>query len=182
MEAECRAKSEWVGRSGALMLGGPGTYTEYTSDRVIIGNRPGALHWAIALVFGSIALLLCWLLRDAPWVAGLFFVVFGVLPLLPLLCRMRYEISREGLQRRGKALGISQRRDWPLTADSAVRVETYQDRDSDNHGWTRHQTQIRVREGWIGVSESGNLESARDFAGRMAAAAGVPLFGQAGSK
>jgi hypothetical protein len=171
--APVRRRVGAVGRSGAFVLGGPGTYVEYGADRVVVGNRPGAFHFAVAVVFPLGLLFLWWLLRDAGCVGALFFLVMGVPPLLILFNTQQWEIVPGALRARGRAFGIARSRDWTLPPDGGVRVERFQDSD----GWTTYQIQIGTAEGWIGVAEAANPEPVRELGARVAEVAGVPFAG-----
>lgn len=75
----------------------------------------------------------------------------------------------------GRAAGIVVRRDWHLPADSAVRIGTRLETDEGPSQWTIHQAQILTDRGWIALAESMERRRAREFAERLARAAGVGI-------
>jgi hypothetical protein len=162
---------------GAWNLRGPGVYVHATPDRLTIGHRPGPFHYFLSVVFPSIALGVIWVVgREAWWAAAAVGLLFGVVPLLPLLNRQRYEVSPGELRAAGRALGVRGEKRWPLPPDAAVRVESVPTWDNAVC-WTQFQAQIKVADGWVGVAELlHDPEPVRAFARQMAAAAGVPFL------
>lgn len=174
-----------VYRGGAWNLRGPGVYTILEPGRAIIGHRPGFFHYAVATFFPSVALGVIWLIgREVWWFAAGVGLLFGLLPILPLLNTQRYEVSPGLLRAGGRALGLRIDRRWPLPADSAVRVERFDELDwNDNSRWPRYQAQVKVADGWVAVAELlHDPEPVRAFARQLAEAAGVPLLGKRGAQ
>lgn len=162
--------------AGAFVLRAPGTYVRAAPDRFVIGNRPGTFHRVVAggsLAVGLAAGYLFWTVEP---ILGGFIAFFFALPLLTLLNTQRYEVFRGVLRARGKALGQEQQRDWPLPADSTVRILGYPYFDADGPTpWTAHQVQLRADGFWVPLAESLNREEVVPVARQVAAAAGVPL-------
>ena len=170
---------ERVWRAGAYNLKNPGTYVNVSSERIVIGNRPGRFHYTIAIVFPCLAIAVAWMIgRQLWWLAAIFILLFGVFPILPLFNRQRFEIERGVLKARGRALGRETHRDWPLHPQGAVRVEDWWYRDSDSpHTWPQFQLQLRTPDGWIGVAELlHDREPLLRLAHDVSVVSGVPLL------
>lgn len=162
--------------TGAFVLDAPGTYVAELEGSLIIGNRPGLLHYAIAIGVPAFCLALLGLLRDVWWLGAVALVLFGIPATLVAFNSQRYEITAGRVMMRGRAAGFATRRDWPLPAGAAVRIGTRIERDEGTpYLWTAYQTQILTDNGWIAVAESMRRDRALEFAGRLARAAGVAL-------
>lgn len=160
---------------GAFILDAPGTYVSEAEDRLVIGNRPGLLHYSIAVGVPAFCLALLWLFRhDAWWVGVGALVLFGLPALLVPLNSQRYIVTAGHVARRGRVAGFAMHRDWPLRADSAVRIDTRIERDQEAANlWTCHQTQILTNQGWIPIAESMQRDKAIEFGERLARVGGV---------
>ena len=163
---------------GAFILDAPGTYVSEADGRLVIGNRPGLLHYAIAVGAPALSLALLWLFwHDAWWLGVGALVLFGLPSILVAFNSQRYVVTPGHVAMRGRAAGFRVSRDWPLPADSAVRIGTRIDRDQDSAMlWTCYQAQIRTAEGWMPIAESMQEGRARQFGERLARASGVGIL------
>lgn len=162
--------------AGAFVLDAPGTYVADLEGRLVIGNRPGRLHYAIALGVPAGCLVLLLVLRDVWWLGAGALVLFGLPAILVAFNSQRYEITPGHVAMRGRAAGIPVRRDWTLSGDAAVRVETRVERDPDSPTlWTAYQAQILTSGGSIPIAESTRRERAVSCAELVARTAGVVL-------
>lgn len=163
---------------GAFVLGAVGTYISEAEDRLIIGNRPGVVHYSIALGVPTFCLVLLWLLRnEAWWVGGGALVLFGLPSILVAFNSQHYEVTAGRVAMRGRAAGFSVRRDWVLPGDSAVRIGTRIEMDQETaYRWTSYQAQILTGGGWMPIAESTLRGAAVEFAARLARAAGVSIM------
>lgn len=143
--------------NGAFIIDGPGTYVEYRADSIVIGNRPGALLWSLTGFIWCITLSLGWLFwPHSRAIAALPSVVMGLPPILALLNRQRWEITAEALMMRGRALGMRTHKDYPLNADSRVRIA---ERPTWRQPLPALQVQVLTASGdWIGIAESRDRE------------------------
>ena len=155
---------------GAFILDAAGTYVSEMGHTLVIGNRPGLLHYSIALAVPTLCLILLWLFRDEAWWLGAGgLVLFGLPAVLVVFNSQRYEVTVGNVAMRGRAVGFRVTRDWPLPADSAVRIDTRIGRDPDTaYLWTSHQAQILTSQGWIAIAESMQRDKVLDFAERLA--------------
>lgn len=163
---------------GAFVLGAPGTYVEERPGVLVVGNRPGGTVKALAAVMLAFGLGLAWFLwAELPWLGVLLGLLFGGVPLLALLNRQRWEVRRQHLALRGRALGHEVERDYPLAPDAAIRLGTRveYDQDGSTPRWTTWQAQVRTAQGWVAVAESAQEGPAREFAQRLARVTGLPL-------
>lgn len=161
-----------VYRSGAWNLQGVGVYVEHHPDRVVIGHRPGPVHYTIGVVFPALAVaIVVFVLRVAPelwWLAAFFGLLFGVFPVLPLLNTQRFEICQGVARMRGRAMGFRIRREFRIPRDAAVRIEQMPFLDGATHPWRRFQVQIRTEGGWLALAELlHEPEPLRQFAERV---------------
>ncbi|MDP9352140.1 MAG: hypothetical protein M3P51_11435 [Chloroflexota bacterium] len=168
-------KQSKSGIHAGFVLGAPGTYVEDRGEYLIIGNRPGMFHYVIAITFALVAIWVLWLLWPyAPLVAGGFFHLFSVPPLLILFNSQRWEITPGSIRMRGRAPGRTRSGDWLLPADSRVRIDSIWDSDEGSSGWY-YQAQKLTESGWVGVAESRDAEVVRRFGHRLAEVTGASL-------
>lgn len=162
---------------GAFILDAPGTYVSEAEGRLVIGNRPGMLHYSIAVGVPAFSLALLWLFPHDAWLAVGALVLFGPLAVLVLFNSQRYIVTTGHVAMRGRATGFTVNRDWPLLADSAVRIDTRIERDQDAANlWPCHQAQILTTQGWIAIAESMQRGRALEFGERLARVAGVKIL------
>lgn len=161
-----------VGRHAAFVLGAPGTYVDEREGALVIGHRPGAFAWTVAVAWPALVLGTMWLMRDAPLFVHAFLLLLALPATLAVLNRQRWEIRPGVLRMAGRAAGFRTERDWTLAADARARVETV-----PQTAPPRYQVQLLTSEGWIAVAQSALPEPTRAFAERAAAAARVPLAG-----
>lgn len=168
---------------GAFILDAPGTYVSEADGRLVIGTRPGLLHYSIAVGVPAFSLALLWLFWDDAWWLGVgALVLFGLPSILVAFNSQRYIVTPGHVAMRGRAAGFSVSRDWPLTADSAVRIATRIDRDQDSSTlWTCYQAQIRTAQGWMPIAESVQDARALQFGERLARVSGVEILTSADS-
>jgi hypothetical protein len=163
---------------GAFILDAPGTYVSEAEGRLVIGNRPGMLHYSIAVGVPAFSLALLWLFpHDAWWLGVGALVLFGLPSVLVLFNSQRYIVTTGHVAMRGRVAAFTVNRDWPLLADSAVRIDTRIERDQDAANlWTCHQVQILTTQGWIPIAESMQRGRALEFGERLARVAGVKIL------
>jgi hypothetical protein len=163
---------------GALILDAPGTFVSEAEDGLMIGIRPGVLHYSIAVGVPAFCLVLLWILRhDAWWVGAGALALFGLPSILVLFNSQRYEVTRGRVVMRGRAAGFRVNRDWPLAGDSAVRIGTRLHRDEETAFlWTSYLAQILTNQGWIPIAESMQRDRVVEFAERLARAADVKIL------
>jgi hypothetical protein len=163
---------------GAFILDAPGTYVSEAEGRLVIGNRLGMLQYSIAVGVPAFSLALLWLFRhDARWLGVGALVLFGLPSILVLFNSQRYIVTAGHVAMRGRAAGFTVNRDWPLLADSAVRIDTRIERDQETANlWTCHQTQILTTRGWLPIAESMQRGRALEFGERLARVVGVKIL------
>jgi hypothetical protein len=163
---------------GAFILDAAGTYVSEAAHRLVIGNRPGLLHYSIALAVPAFCLILLWFFRDDAWWLGTgALVLFGLPAVLLVFNSQRCEVTPGHVAMRGRAAGFRVTRDWPLPADSAVRIDTRIERKQETPDlWTSYQAQILTSQGWIPIAESMQRARALEFAERLAHVAGVRIL------
>lgn len=163
---------------GAFILDASGTYVSEAEGRLVIGNRPGMLHYSIAVGVPAFSLALLWLFsRDAWWLGVGAFLLFSLPSVLVLFNSQRYIVTTGHVAMRGGAAGFTVNRDWPLLTDAAVRIETRIERDQDAANlWTCYQAQILTTQGWIPIAESMHGRRALEFGERLARVVGVKIL------
>jgi hypothetical protein len=158
----------------AVAVDGSGFYERAGADGLEVGTRPGFGQYGASAVACIFALGVLMVLSGAGlWWLGLpLALVFAAGGIAVSGFRQSTRVGSGRLHVFIRQLGLPWSNEWELPADTRLRVKAYP-RQVGKEVSTLYMAEIVTTDSWVPLISSASEEQAREWAGRLAGAAGA---------